>query len=211
MTPRQPGSSQAAFAALRRYGILLESDPWLPSVVALVAGRPVRGSWWGHPSGHAIYRVAGELAHHRDVSVAKLVSGKVTFIHGRFWPHLLAIGSAGQPWQLDSLSRPARVLLDLVSKRGSLRADDPAVVRVVSPTRPAAAALELQRRLLVSSSQVHTETGAHTKCLEAWDRWAHRLGIKSRVTVQRARADLDDVLDALNEQFDGKGRLPWWD
>ena len=67
---------------LERYGILLESDARLPSVAGLVAGEPVRGSWWGHPRGQNIYRIAGWLGEHPDVVVSKLVSGKVTYVHG---------------------------------------------------------------------------------------------------------------------------------
>ncbi|MDA2934727.1 hypothetical protein MYX82_10350, partial [Acidobacteria bacterium AH-259-D05] len=42
------------FKQLQTWGLLLESDAILPSVSALVAGAPVRGSWWGHPRGDAI-------------------------------------------------------------------------------------------------------------------------------------------------------------
>jgi hypothetical protein len=37
--------------ALECYGILLETDPKLPSAAALVAGSPISGSWWLHPKG----------------------------------------------------------------------------------------------------------------------------------------------------------------
>ena len=54
---RRPGkpSPEAlrALKELKRYGLLLVTDARLPSLVALVAGAPVRGSWWSHPRGKA--------------------------------------------------------------------------------------------------------------------------------------------------------------
>jgi hypothetical protein len=64
-----------------RHGVLLLSDSKLLSVSGLVAGKPVRGSWWWHPAGHTIFRMAGELADHPGCVVTKLVFGKVTFVH----------------------------------------------------------------------------------------------------------------------------------
>ena len=38
----------AALRELRRWGMLLETDPVLPSVATIVAGSRIRGSWWSH-------------------------------------------------------------------------------------------------------------------------------------------------------------------
>ena len=43
-------------ATLIDRGMLLESARGpLPNVAELVAGGPIKGSWWGHEQGHEIY------------------------------------------------------------------------------------------------------------------------------------------------------------
>jgi hypothetical protein len=202
----QPGG---AVDALKRHGLLLESDPNLPSVVSLVIGRPIKGGWWGHPSGGAIYAEANRLADRPDVLLVKLLGGKVTFVARELWPHLLTIGRSREPWQLEGLAGEALALLDLVRRNGIVRTDDPAVRRAVNPKKPAQVALELERRLLVLGMQVHTQTGAHAKTLEAWDHWARRKRLAGRLPVARAKAALEDRVRRLNAEFHGKARLPW--
>ena len=58
---------------LERHGLVLETDAKLPSLVAIVTGAPVRGSWWGHPLGHTIFAVGEALYEHPDVLLVKLV------------------------------------------------------------------------------------------------------------------------------------------
>ena len=76
-------------AAMVEHGMLLESARGpLPSVAEMVAGEPIRGSWWSHPSSHAIFDVLNVLADSPDVVRTRLVNGKVTLIHRRLWPAL---------------------------------------------------------------------------------------------------------------------------
>src|SRR5687767_11985792 len=100
------------------------SDRALPSLVALVAGGPVRGSWWGHTQGKTVYALANRLAEHPDVLLLKLVAGKDTFAHRSLWPALLVVSLAREPWQLHNLSAASSILLGLVDEHGELRADD---------------------------------------------------------------------------------------
>ncbi|HEX9095082.1 MAG TPA: hypothetical protein VF990_03165 [Candidatus Dormibacteraeota bacterium] len=195
-------------SALRRYGLLLESDPKLPSVVSLVAGRPIAGSWWGHPSGGAIYREVTQLADRADVILLKLLNGKVTFVLDRLWPHVYAIGCSGETWQVGGLSPPSQRLVDLVRRRGSVRTDDP-TSRLAAGPRVSEAARDLERRLLVLGSQVHTETGRHVKSLESWKHWARRTKLATRMPAAVAKAELADLVQGLNAEFKGKARLPW--
>ena len=88
------GDSKRVLAALRKNGILLLNDPSLPNLCALVAGERVGGSWWAHPRAQAIFKVYDKLDDHPDVLIAKLVSGKVTYIHRNLWPEIVAIGRA---------------------------------------------------------------------------------------------------------------------
>jgi hypothetical protein len=191
-----PGAARA-LEVLEREGLLLLQDPALPSLAALVAGGPVRGSWWGHPRGGEIFLAARALQEHRDATAAKLVSGKITFVHRRLWPQLVAMGRSGEGWQMRGLPAEARALLARVEKEG----------RVRSSGRRATA---LAERLLVVCREVHTESGSHALELSTWDEFARRTELRSPpLSPEQARADLEEVLERLNREFGGRGRLPW--
>ena len=79
-------------ATLIEHGMLLESARGpLPSVAELVAGERISGSWWGHPSSHAIFDAINALADSPDVVRTRLVNGKVTLIHRRVWCALVRV------------------------------------------------------------------------------------------------------------------------
>jgi hypothetical protein len=79
-------------AALIEHGMLLESARGpLPNVAQMIAGEPIRGSWWGHPSGPAIFEAINRLADSPDVVRTRLVNGKVTLVHRRLWPALVRV------------------------------------------------------------------------------------------------------------------------
>ncbi len=182
---------------LERYGMLLESDPALPSVTGLVAGAPVKGSWWGHPRGHEIFRVLSELADHPSVLICKLVSGKVTLVDRRLWEAVLAVGAAREPWQLAGLRTMARTLLRRVEKDGRVETSGEA-------------ARDLEKRLLVHSEQVHTASGSHARILETWQTWAKQVGLTpGEMAAPQAKAALEGALSMLNQACGAKGRLPW--
>jgi hypothetical protein len=166
-----------ALDQLARDGLLLISDRALPSLVALVTGSPVAGSWWGHPLGRSIYGLINDLEGHADILLVKLIAGKDTLVHRSLWPALLAAAQAREPWQLERLSEAAAILLRLVEDHETLRADELPWIHAVPPRRTVDAARDLERRLLVRSGQVHTETGAHARLLEAWPHWASRVGV----------------------------------
>jgi hypothetical protein len=196
-----PGGARA-LDALERHGLLLLSDARLPSLVALVAGAPVKGSWWGHAKGGAIFAAATELEDHPDVDGAKLVSGKVTLVHRRLWPALLAVAQARAPWQTKGLDAAARHLLRQVDE-----AEDPLRTDLVPDARPSGRLLEA--RLLVHTTNVHTEKGAHAKVLESWPRWARRVRVKPAGEEQQARRLLEQALSSMAAPSGGRGRLPW--
>jgi hypothetical protein len=75
----------------------------LPNVAALVAGEPIKGSWWGHPQGHAIYATLSLLDDSPDVVRMRLVNGKVTLVHRRVWPALVRVADRITPKQLAVL------------------------------------------------------------------------------------------------------------
>ena len=91
-------------AALAEHGMLLESARGpLPNLAAMVAGEPIRGSWWGHPAGHAIYEALNVVAGSPDTVRLRLVNGKVTLVHRRLWPALVRVADRIPPDALAAL------------------------------------------------------------------------------------------------------------
>lgn len=124
------------------------------SLVDAVAGGPVKGSWWGHPKGKVIYRLAEALHDSDEVLSLKLVDGKVTFLHRSLWPALARVVTDPE-WRKATtrkISRAAGNVLRTVELKGS-----------VSPGQK-----ELERSLLVHSGSMHTEKGSHTTVLTSW-------------------------------------------
>ena len=200
---------KAALQTLRRLGLLLETDARLPSVATLIAGEPISGSWWSHASGQKIFAVLGQFEDHRDVMFTKLISGKVTLVHRKLWPEVLAIGTTRAPWQLKGVSKSARHLLEMIDERGSLRTDQLAWPKS-GTTKPGEAARELEKNLLIHAGQFHTESGAHAKLLETWKTWAGRVGFSvASMQVETAMQKMEERVRKLNEQFEAKARLPW--
>jgi hypothetical protein len=79
-------------AFVREHGVVLAAARGpVPSVAEAIAGAPIRGSWWGHPRGQEIFEALGAIADSPDVKCFKLVDGKVTFVHRRLWPALVAL------------------------------------------------------------------------------------------------------------------------
>jgi hypothetical protein len=88
MTPKQ------AIAFVRTHGVVLEAAKGpVPSFAEAVAGGPIKGGWWGHPKGHAIFALTREIRDSKDVLVCRLVGGKITYVHRRLWPALARLAS----------------------------------------------------------------------------------------------------------------------
>jgi hypothetical protein len=199
---------ERALGELERFGLLLFSDPALPSLVGLIVGEPLRRSWWGHPQGGVIYRAMNELAEDPRVLSTKLIAGKVTYVHPRLWGAVYALGCAREGWQMDSLSTGAGWLLAQVDADGEIQTDllvPPTRVRVPDASR------ELERRLLVHATEVHTASGAHAKVLQTWPRWAaENLQQPKSMSSDEARGQLEDAARQLAaEVVDGVAELPW--
>jgi hypothetical protein len=190
---------QEVLRELKRHGVLLQIDARLPNVCALVAGAPVRGSWWAHPKSHEIFHVNGALEDHPDVLVVKLISGKLTYVERALWPCVAAIGRAREAWQVKNLSQGARELLKEVDQ-----------APVETDRRLAKAASELEKSLLVYSEQFHTEAGSHARRLDTWDRVLRRRGtVAVKRSPSQARDTLEQLVESLNQKFNGSGSLPW--
>jgi hypothetical protein len=95
VTPKQ------GLAFVKRHGVVLQAARGpVPSLAEAIAGGPIRGSWWGHPKGHEIFRVAEAVSDSDDVLVCKLVEGKFTYVHRRLWPALVKLASRFRKSQL---------------------------------------------------------------------------------------------------------------
>jgi hypothetical protein len=87
-------SPKEGLAFVKRHGVVLQAARGpVPSLAEAIAGGPIRGSWWGHPKGHEIFRVAESICESDDVLVCKLVEEKVTYVHRRLWPALVRLAS----------------------------------------------------------------------------------------------------------------------
>jgi hypothetical protein len=173
---------------LREHGLLLLQDKKLPSVATIIAGEPIRGSWWSHPRAQAIFDCL-EILSPDDVLTTRLVGRKVTFVARPLWPALLAVATSHAPWQSRGLSPAAKKLL------GALPA------RATGP-----AARELQERLLVNAEEVHGESGKHEVELVTWESWARARKITAIADESAARAALEAAVAGIG----GSPRLlPW--
>jgi hypothetical protein len=85
-------------------GMLLQSARGpLANAAELIAGEPIKGSWWGHPAGHTIFNTLNDLADSPDVVRLRLVKGKITLVHRRLWPALVRVADGFDAKQLAAL------------------------------------------------------------------------------------------------------------
>jgi hypothetical protein len=186
-------STARILSKLAESGLLLLQDKRLLNVVSLTTGETVRGSWWAHSKSHEIFRTLTELADHPDVLFCKLVAGKVTLVHRRLWPALLAVAISREPWQTRGLSSGARALLNRVGREGRVAASG-------TPIK------DLERRLLVSARQEHTAAGAHLIVAESWELWARRAGVTNELSAAQGKRRIEKAASAIGA---GPTQLPW--
>ena len=98
---------------------------------------------------------------------------------------------------MDGLSQKAKTLLKKVDQPGKVSSSGDAV-------------RELEARLLVRATSVHTEHGFHSKEVQSWERWAKSVGLrKVKLTPAEAHAQLESVVARLNQQSGARASLPW--
>jgi len=91
-------------AELAERGMLLASARGpIPNVAEMIAGEPIKGSWWGHPDGHRIYNELNALDDSPDVVRMRLIKGKITLVHRRVWPALARVADSFTDKQLAVL------------------------------------------------------------------------------------------------------------
>jgi len=95
MTPKE------GLAFVEKHGVVLQAARGpVPSLAEAIAGGLIRGSWWGHPKGREIFRVADAVTDSEQVLVCKLIDGKITYVHRRLWPALIRLADRFRKGQL---------------------------------------------------------------------------------------------------------------
>lgn len=138
MTPKQ------ALAFVKTNGVVLESGRGpVPSLAEAITGERIRGSWWAHPKGKAIFLCSRAIRESADVLVCRLVGGKVTYVHRRLWPALVRMGeefdadrlaairevhTATGKHKMDITAFPDWVPADVVRAAGKLSRDEAAAL-----------------------------------------------------------------------------------
>jgi hypothetical protein len=196
---------------LDRIGLLLQHDAELPSVTALLAGAPIAGSWWGHPLGKQLYERLSEFEHAAGGLSLKLVNGKVTYVAARLWPAILALTRAGEAECMKGLTRSAKALQKRALALGCARGDDFAAAGCASAQEFTAAAKELEAGCLLHVDSVHTASGAHTKVLTPWSKWAEVRNVEPLTSLPAAREALRVAVDCLSESTNRPLKVPLLD
>ncbi len=182
--------------ALERQGLLLVTDPVLPSVAGIVAREPVTGSWWSHPRSHEIFSLLERLDEGGYALLVKLVSGKQTFVDTALWRDFFSVATAKARWQTQGLSRADRSLLRRVETG--------------DPVRAGTGSKTLESRLLAHGKNVHTETGAHAKVLTSWKSSAQELRYRFRAKDPVAsQKPFEARIDTWKAEYGKKATLPW--
>lgn len=121
-----------------------------------VAGEPVRGSWWSHPKGKAIFAAGVAIEESGEAVACKLFEGRSAWVHRRLWPALARVVT-DPGWRAERVARltpEARALLERVEAEGEVR--NP-------PKEPRA---ELEATMLVHVTSEHE--GRHVAVLRPW-------------------------------------------
>ncbi len=210
MSERRPPTISRVLSCLERDGLLMLSDARLPSLVSLVVGEPVRGSWWGHPRGEAIHILSTQLRAHPDVIALRFVRRKITYVHRHRWPELLGVATSGEQWQTKGISSGARIIFRKVKESGFVRSDDPALLSSRSSRERRVCIRELEDRLLVHCIELHTERGAHAKALQSWAKCRQQKRFRRRAHPARdARERLEALVRAWSASSGPVALLPW--
>lgn len=190
-------------------GLLLLQDKGLLSVVGIITGEAVSGSWWGHSKGKEIYSEVQALGDNRDILICKLVEGKVTFVHRNMWDALFAMACSNEGWQTPILDAEER-LLTTIRKKGAIDLESTSPTPGVTVVALRKAADQLERKLLIHSEQIHTEAGYHSRILHTWKvAFAKRGYVPDEIVVSKARDSIETAVRKLGRGETRHVKLPW--
>ncbi len=181
------------------------ADAELPSIVGLITGESIKGSWWGHPLGNLIFNSASDVEDMNDVLTVKLLKGKVTFVHQALWEPLLAIVSSRDEWQMKKLSAACLKALAEIDKKGRILSENLTKVIKLAPKDVA----NLEKRCLVLTQQVHTDSGAHAKYFVSWKQWSSDNGVKLTKSAESRHAAFENIASCVKKFSKDLKCLPW--
>lgn len=185
--------------------ILLLQDKSFPNIVSKIVNEKISGSWWGHPLANPIYNGLGWVEHNRNILIIKLIDGKVTYIHESLFADIYSIVSETRDWQLKKLKPDELKLLKYIAKKNKVLSDDPKLKELVKDSKKSFATLE--KRLLVFSSEEHTDSGKHVKEYMPWKK--SKIATKKIPDYERAKANMNKIVTKLCQQSNAKVKFPW--
>ena len=95
-----------ALVFIEQHGVVLVSAKGpIPRLTEVIAGEPIKGSWWGHPKGQQIFAILETVTESKDVLVCRLVKGKITLVHRRLWPALVRLAKRFSPDQIAQVKQ----------------------------------------------------------------------------------------------------------
>jgi len=193
-------TAKDALELVKRHRVVpMTPVPGFRSLVGEIAGGPVRGSWWGHPKGSLMFDLANVLHDSRDVVAARLLEGKVTFIHKSLWPALVRVVSDGE-WRQSSLRRFGSLekrILSAVEAKGRVEADR--LTAAKGDRKLFKKAIDrLAGGMALLTANVHTEKGSHAMILTSWSEWA-----TAPTRAAARRLEFDKALETLRSACGG--------
>lgn len=193
---------------LSRHGLLLLTDPMLPSLVATIAGGPVTGSWWGHPQGNLMFNLSNELAEDPDVLAVKFINKKITYLDQRHWDAFFTIAMSASEWQMKKLAPDASTLYKKILDKKELRADDGSLKKTAAEIGKIATKLE--ERVLIFSDDIHTDSGKHIRVFKSWQQFLKDRKIKiSKMKYDDAVAHFEALGYRFLDQYEAPIKWPW--
>jgi hypothetical protein len=90
-----------ALEFVEQHGVVLVSAKGpAPRLAEYIVGAPIKGSWWAHPQGHAIFALINAVTDSGQVLMCRMIEGKLTMVHRRLWPSLVAAARHFAPEQI---------------------------------------------------------------------------------------------------------------
>lgn len=83
--------------------VLVSAKGPVPRLTEVIAGEPIKGSWWGHPKSHQIFAILEVVTESENVLVCRLVKGKITLVHRRLWPALARLAADFPPNRISKV------------------------------------------------------------------------------------------------------------
>lgn len=106
---RVPVNRKQAIDFIRRHGVVLEAAHGRePSLAEQVAGERIRGAWWGHPRGQAIFELTRQVRASRAILVCSLADGRITYVHRHLWPAFVRLAARLPDRALDKVTEVHR-------------------------------------------------------------------------------------------------------